>query len=53
MLLLLANCRVDEIFIYMVGGVTYEEALAVTTFNETNRETRVILGGSYIHNSTS
>jgi vacuolar protein sorting-associated protein 45 len=43
-----------EIFIYMVGGVTYEEARAVAEFNEQNTAgQRVILGGSTVHNSTS
>jgi vacuolar protein sorting-associated protein 45 len=41
------------IIIYMVGGYTYEEALAVHTFNESNKDFRVILGGSYVHNSKS
>lgn len=37
---------------FIVGGATYEEAKDIAvTFN--NAETRVILGGTYIHNSKS
>ena len=43
-----------EIFVYMVGGVTYEEARVVAEFNKENTNgQRVILGGSTVHNSTS
>lgn len=36
----------------MVGGTTYEEAKDIaTTFN--NQGIKVILGGTYIHNSKS
>jgi len=47
----------DEILIYMVGGVTYEEGTKIAEFNETNKArgggVQVILGGSTVHNSTS
>eukprot|EP00545_Synedropsis_sp_CCMP1620_P013582 CAMPEP_0119004788 /NCGR_PEP_ID=MMETSP1176-20130426/1353_1 /TAXON_ID=265551 /ORGANISM="Synedropsis recta cf, Strain CCMP1620" /LENGTH=607 /DNA_ID=CAMNT_0006956533 /DNA_START=122 /DNA_END=1945 /DNA_ORIENTATION=- len=44
----------DEVLIFMVGGVTYEEATKVSEFNELPGQTmRVILGGSTVHNSTS
>lgn len=44
----------QEILIFMLGGVTYEEATKVNEFNETNiGKVRVILGGSTVHNSTS
>jgi len=42
-----------EVLVFMVGGATFEEATAVSTFNSTNPGMRVILGGSCIHNSTS
>jgi vacuolar protein sorting-associated protein 45 len=42
-----------EVIIYFVGGVTYEEAYRVAEFNSQNTGTRVLLGGSCIHNSTS
>merc|ERR1712194_774685 len=44
----------DEIIVFIVGGVTYEEGTKVSEFNETNRgKIQVILGGSTVHNSTS
>lgn len=42
-----------EVIVFMVGGVTYEEALTVADFNKNNQLTRVILGGSCVQNSTS
>jgi len=44
-----------EIIIFIVGGATYEEATAVSAFNNANQAQgmKVILGGSCIHNSTS
>ncbi len=41
------------VLIYMVGGYTYEEVLAVHHFNENNRDIRAVLGGSFAHNSKS
>eukprot|EP00934_Nitzschia_sp_Nitz4_P006811 Nitzschia sp. Nitz4//scaffold29_size155292//87833//89581//NITZ4_002668-RA/size155292-processed-gene-0.19-mRNA-1//1//CDS//3329546478//6801//frame0 len=44
----------NEIFIYMVGGVTYEEGTKISEFNQANKgKIQVILGGSTVHNSTS
>ena len=44
----------DEVIVFMIGGVTYEEATKVSEFNETHQgKVRVVLGGSTIHNSTS
>jgi len=44
----------DEIIVFMVGGVTYEEGTKISEFNEANRgKIHVILGGSTVHNSTS
>jgi vacuolar protein sorting-associated protein 45 len=44
----------DEIVVYMVGGVTYEEGTKVSEFNQQNKgKIQVILGGSTVHNSTS
>lgn len=44
----------NEVIIFMVGGVTYEEATKVSEFNDMPGQTmRVILGGSTVHNSTS
>jgi len=41
------------VLVYMVGGTTYEESLAVENFNNANSNIRVVLGGSYVHNSSS
>ena len=44
----------QEILIFMVGGVTYEESTKVGLFNEANAgKIRIILGGSTVHNSSS
>lgn len=37
----------------MVGGVTYEEACKVAELNATLGTGNVVLGGSFVHNSTS
>ena len=37
----------------MIGGVTYEESLAVHQFCRTNSAVRVVLGGTTFHNSQS
>jgi len=44
--------RPQFILLFMVGGITYEEACAVNDFN-TKQNISVILGGSQIHNSES
>eukprot|EP00594_Rhizosolenia_setigera_P018481 CAMPEP_0178977588 /NCGR_PEP_ID=MMETSP0789-20121207/24584_1 /TAXON_ID=3005 /ORGANISM="Rhizosolenia setigera, Strain CCMP 1694" /LENGTH=451 /DNA_ID=CAMNT_0020667027 /DNA_START=152 /DNA_END=1510 /DNA_ORIENTATION=- len=44
----------QEIIVFVLGGVTYEEATKVHDFNQTNKDgVKVILSGSTIHNSTS
>jgi len=44
----------SEIIVFMVGGVTYEEAAKISDFNQNNAsKIRVLLSGSTIHNSTS
>jgi vacuolar protein sorting-associated protein 45 len=44
----------NEIIVYMVGGVTYEEGTKVAEFNHLNKgRIQIILGGSTVHNSTS
>jgi vacuolar protein sorting-associated protein 45 len=43
----------EEVLVFMVGGVTYEEATKVSEFNAAGHGVRVILGGSTVHNSTS
>lgn len=48
-----ATNRPNEVIVFMVGGVTYEEALKVNEFNTANPAIRIILGGSCIQNSVS
>lgn len=43
----------QDVIVYIVGGVTYEEALAVHTINAAGNGMRVVLGGSSVHNSRS
>ena len=45
--------RLNEVVVFIVGGVTYEEATKVAEFNKANPSMRVILGGSCVHNSNS
>ena len=41
-----------NLIVFIVGGATYEEAMSLsTTYNM--QEDRVILGGTYLHNSKS
>ena len=44
----------EEIIVFMVGGVTYEEGTKVNEFNQTMKgRAQIILAGSTVHNSTS
>ena len=43
----------DEVLIFIVGGVTYEEGTKIAEFNQSNHHVKVILAGSTVHNSTS
>ncbi|KAH7885289.1 Sec1-like protein [Phlebopus sp. FC_14] len=49
--------RPQDIIIFMIGGTTYEEARTVTLLNQeagsTSSGTRVLLGGTCVHNSSS
>jgi len=45
--------RPQDLFIFMVGGTTYEEAKIVAEFNAANPTMRVVLGGTTIHNFDS
>lgn len=38
---------------FIVGGVTYEEASKVAELNASLPSGNVVLGGSFVHNSTS
>lgn len=41
----------QDIIVFMVGGVTFEEAKAVATINASVSGIRVVLGGTSVHNS--
>ena len=43
----------QDIIIFMVGGVTFEEAKTVATVNASVPGVRVVLGGTQVHNSAS
>lgn len=43
--------RPAEVVVYIVGGVTYEEATKVAELNAAKTGLTVVLGGSYVHNS--
>uniref|UniRef100_A0A914VM30 Uncharacterized protein n=1 Tax=Plectus sambesii TaxID=2011161 RepID=A0A914VM30_9BILA len=45
--------RVQDVVVFVVGGITYEESLAVQNFNRSNASVRVLLGGTSIHNGRS
>lgn len=36
---------------FLIGGATYEEALAVFNLNRSNPGVRIVLGGTTIHNT--
>ena len=43
----------QNVIVFMIGGVTYEEALLVHQLNKTLPGVRIILGGTTIHNFSS
>ena len=43
----------QDIFIFIVGGATYEEAKMVAQVNASSPGVRVVLGGTSIHNSST
>jgi len=49
--------RPQDVIIFMIGGTTYEEARTITLLNQeaggTSAGTRLLLGGTCIHNSSS
>jgi len=45
--------RPSAVIVFIVGGVTYEEATKIAELNASNPPVKVLLGGSYVHNSTS
>jgi len=47
----LQGAKHDQVIVYIVGGVTYEEATKVAELNAANAGVSVVLGGSFVHNS--
>ncbi|KAG7500643.1 vacuolar protein sorting-associated protein 45 [Solea senegalensis] len=45
--------RPQDIILFVIGGATYEEALAVYNMNRSTPGVRIVLGGSSIHNTKS
>lgn len=45
--------RPQEIILFVIGGITYEESLTVYNLNRQLPGTKIIIGGSMIHNSKS
>ncbi|KAF1809274.1 Sec1-like protein [Eremomyces bilateralis CBS 781.70] len=43
----------QDIVVFMVGGVTYEEAKMVAQINASSPGVRIVLGGTSVHNSES
>ncbi|KAI0465083.1 hypothetical protein LJB42_000301 [Komagataella kurtzmanii] len=49
----LNGARLQDIIIFFVGGVTYEEARIINNFNLVNKSTRIVIGGTTVHNTNS
>jgi vacuolar protein sorting-associated protein 45 len=45
--------RPPEVIVFVVGGITYEEALAVHNINRAENKLSIVLGGTAIHNMKS
>ncbi|TVY80640.1 Vacuolar protein sorting-associated protein [Lachnellula suecica] len=43
----------QDIILFMVGGVTFEEAKTVSQINASSPGVRIVLGGTSLHNSTT
>lgn len=43
----------QDIIVFMVGGVTYEEAKMTAALNESTPGVRIVLGGTHVHNSAT
>ena len=47
------NERPREIIVFTIGGATYEESLVIHNLNSSLPATRIVLGTSWIHNTSS
>uniref|UniRef100_A0A2R5LE34 Vacuolar protein sorting-associated protein 45 n=1 Tax=Ornithodoros turicata TaxID=34597 RepID=A0A2R5LE34_9ACAR len=48
-----SSARFQDVIVFVAGGVTYEESLAVYRLNLANPGAKVVLGGTIVHNFTS
>ncbi|KAF7266093.1 vacuolar protein sorting 45 [Rhynchophorus ferrugineus] len=48
-----SGLRSQDVIVFIIGGATYEESLAVHTFNKNYPNFNILLGATNIHNSTS
>jgi len=49
----LSQEKFQDIIVFIIGGVTYDEARIVSELNKINKNVRIILGGTNIHNTES
>jgi vacuolar protein sorting-associated protein 45 len=47
------NERPKEVIVFMIGGATYEESLAIHNLNKSLPNVDILLGSSSVHNTTS
>jgi hypothetical protein len=45
--------KAQDMIVFIIGGVTYEEARIVANLNKINKGVRIVLGGTSIHNTKS
>ena len=45
--------RLQDVIVFIIGGVTHEESLAVHQLCRVNSGIRITLGGTHIHNTLS
>ncbi|CCH46610.1 Syntaxin-binding protein 2 [Wickerhamomyces ciferrii] len=45
--------RAQDLIVFIIGGTTFEEARIVSELNSINKNVRIILGGTSIHNTQS
>ncbi|XP_055348606.1 vacuolar protein sorting-associated protein 45-like [Paramacrobiotus metropolitanus] len=45
--------RPQDVFIFVLGGITYEEAYSIHELNKLNPMCRIVIGGTTVHNTKS
>lgn len=48
-----SGLRAQDVIVFIVGGITYEESLTVHSLNKTYPNFNIVLGGTTVHNSSS